>query len=130
MAVSEGDCWILLLDMAASLTAAPERSVSLCEDLTDLLPEVCPLAGGHGIEVGGEFDKVGAQRGGKLISACCQHPDCEESGIAGSRDGNRGYRNTGRHLHDGEQGVHTVQGLQGNGHSDHGERCDTGQHAW
>jgi hypothetical protein len=52
---------LLLLAMRAALTAAPESAGAAGEDFADFLPQVCALAGGDGIKVGGEVQEVPAK---------------------------------------------------------------------
>jgi hypothetical protein len=63
------------------------------------------LSVGHGVaqvRVGGAEDARGQQ-----------------PGVAGAADGHGRHRHSGWHLHDGEQGVHTVEVRQRDGHADH-----------
>ena len=53
----------------------------------------------------------------------------EQPGVAGPADGHGRDRHPGRHLHDGEQGVHAVEVLQRHRHADHGQRGEGGEHA-
>ena len=39
----------------------------------------------------------------------------EQARVTGATDGDRGHRDTGGHLHDREQGIHTVEVFQGTG---------------
>ena len=50
-------------------------------------------------------------------------------GGAGSADGESGHRNSGRHLHDGEQRIHAIQRLRLHRHAQHRQCGLRGRHA-
>ena len=54
----------------------------------------------------------------------------EQSGVdgAGAADGQRPHRNTGGHLHDGEQAIHAGQGVAFHGHAQHRHAASRRRH--
>src|SRR5699024_12153885 len=53
----------------------------------------------------------------------------QQAGVAGSADGDGGHGHTGGHLHDRQQRVHPVEVLERDGHADHGQGGEGGEHA-
>src|SRR4029453_14453768 len=53
----------------------------------------------------------------------------QQAGVASVADGDGCHRHTSGHLHDRQQGVHAIQILQRNRHSDHRQRSHRCQHA-